>query len=246
MSSSKKEIVEVSKYITNKEIKQENQVGEFINENIIKNKSKFFSIDLDGTLLNKDLSIDDETISSIKKAAALGHSIFVNTGRPLSEAISFYSKLGLENQKYISACNGAVLYSLEKKDYIYSITISRSEVISIFETSLKNNHRFIFYLFSADSSQYKVDSMDIKDLEKLDLGSINKIIIKSESISPDLETLFQVSHMEPDFYEITAKDVSKASSCKKVAELENLTSLNFVSIGDSLNDLSHIKWAHSS
>lgn len=246
MASAKKEIREVAKYVTNKEVKQENQVGDFINERIIKDKKIYFSVDLDGTLLNKDLSIDQETIQSLKKAVSLGHSIFINTGRPLSEAIDFFKMLNIEGQKYISACNGAILYSLEKKDYIYSRTFDRTDVINIFKSSLNNNHKFIFYFISSDSKQHKIDSMSIKELEKNDLGNVNKIIIKSESISPEIELQFQVSHMEPDFYEITLKGVSKSLSCSKVAEIENLSASDFVAIGDSLNDLSHISWAGKS
>lgn len=52
--------------------------------------------DLDGTLLNSESKLSQETIDFVRKLREMGHIFCIATGRPLRGAIEFYNQLGLD------------------------------------------------------------------------------------------------------------------------------------------------------
>ncbi|WP_428908371.1 Cof-type HAD-IIB family hydrolase [Niallia sp. Krafla_26] len=74
---------------------------------------KLIAIDLDGTLLNDEITISQRNIDAIKRANEKGVEIVVATGRADFDAASFFKELDIN--PWIIATNGATIHSPEGK-----------------------------------------------------------------------------------------------------------------------------------
>ncbi|ASJ89080.1 MAG: haloacid dehalogenase-like hydrolase [Candidatus Malacoplasma girerdii] len=95
-----------------------NAVSYFIENHLLKENRphiQMLATDLDGTLLNDEKNIDENTINVIQKHFGKAFKYFVvSTGRNVSTSHSIFKKLHLthENNCFIVANNGTIIYEL--------------------------------------------------------------------------------------------------------------------------------------
>ncbi|CAF0720850.1 unnamed protein product [Didymodactylos carnosus] len=137
MGNASLKIKDITKFLT--KTNREHGVGHAINTLILHRGKNFcdeieiIAIDLDGTLLLPDLTIAPSTILAIQKAHQTGCRIVIATGRNVADAIRYFDFLGLPHQTYMVTNNGAIIYDLSKRDFIYSKTMSQSLIVSLFD-----------------------------------------------------------------------------------------------------------------
>jgi hydroxymethylpyrimidine pyrophosphatase-like HAD family hydrolase len=142
---------------------------------------KLFSIDLDGTLLNKWKKISKKNIYSLKKYSDAGGNILINTGRSISSITKIISKLhnASININFISTLRGAYIINKSNNE----ITKSRipGDIVSQIIDYCKKN-KLVIWIYSDESikknnvfvSNYKICTIIGKIFRNLQVVKIPK------------------------------------------------------------------------
>ena len=104
---------------------------------------KMAFIDLDGTLLNKYGTIEQETKETLKEIMEKGTDIVIASGRPLDAIKQIAKEIGSKN--YFIAGNGSIIYDLQKDEIIYKETIKKEKVLEIIKICNENNIYYNIY-----------------------------------------------------------------------------------------------------
>jgi Cof subfamily protein (haloacid dehalogenase superfamily) len=101
---------------------------------------KVVFLDIDGTILRPDDTIEDSTKSAIKQLKDRGIEVILATGRPLHEIRDLGDELNI--QSYI-AYNGA--YALYKGETIFNETMEKDDVNRFIQIAKHNQHDLVLY-----------------------------------------------------------------------------------------------------
>ena len=96
---------------------------------------KLIALDLDDTLLNRDLTISPRTVSALRAAADRGIFVVICSGRAESGILPFVRQLdiaGLEAGRYVIALNGAVVFDLHTRRALRSKKLDGGVLFEIF------------------------------------------------------------------------------------------------------------------
>lgn len=130
------------------------------------------SIDLDGTLLNKEKQIDKNTIAIITKIVDEHNKLLIiNTGRKIEDAIMVIKDFPIKNTKNIFAvcASGGVIYDYHNKICLHKQLIQESVAINLYKTLLeaiekngwKNKISIDSYIHRDDQFDEKLPSLHI-------------------------------------------------------------------------------------
>lgn len=102
---------------------------------------KLIAMDLDGTLLRSDKTIDDHTKECLLKAQKQGIIIVIATGRDKGGIDFVYEPLQLEHvgNNYVAGINGQIIYSFKKKEYIVDTLLNGNDAKKIMEVAKRYN-----------------------------------------------------------------------------------------------------------
>ena len=98
------------------------------------------AIDLDGTLLNSNGVISNETKETLQKIKDKDIKIVLASGRMVDSIKAISNEIG--NQKYLIAGNGAIVYDVEKEEILYKNYLKKEKVLDIIKICEENS---IFY-----------------------------------------------------------------------------------------------------
>ncbi|MGM7700231.1 Cof-type HAD-IIB family hydrolase [Pseudalkalibacillus sp. Hm43] len=112
---------------------------------------KLIAIDMDGTLVNNNTTINEENVEAIKKAQAAGIHVVVATGRSFEEAVNPVEEAGLNLP--IIAINGAQFRNKEG-EIKNSITLSKETYYKVDELL---NHYSMYYELYTNKGTYSND-----------------------------------------------------------------------------------------
>lgn len=100
------------------------------------NKKILFT-DLDGTLLNSQKTISENTYRNILNMLEQGHKFVLASGRPLNSILDVKEKLHLPDRGvYVTAFNGALLYDCERKTVLHEERVALPEAQTLFDTAV--------------------------------------------------------------------------------------------------------------
>ena len=71
-------------------------------------EKKLIAIDLDGTTLNNNSELTQETIDTLHAVKNLGHEVAIVTGRPYRNSKQYYDQLNLGGQSQTSTVLSAI------------------------------------------------------------------------------------------------------------------------------------------
>ncbi|QZX49055.1 Cof-type HAD-IIB family hydrolase [Mycoplasma sp. E35C] len=145
---------------------------------MVKNNIEWVLSDLDGTLLryeNGEHIVEDDAIRAIEKLVAKNVTFTIATGRKHSDVINFINKYDLADKtKYIIACNGAIIYDLEKNEIIQNNFLTKSvktkvmKAIDEFKKETKKDCIVLSYDVNNNIYLYDKDKkFDKKTIEEL-------------------------------------------------------------------------------
>ncbi len=106
---------------------------------------KMIVMDLDGTLLKDDKTIDDVTREYLIRAQKQGIVIVIATGRDKGAIDFVYEPLQLEHfgNNYVAGVNGQIIYSFKKKEYKVDDVLSGDDAKVVMQLAKEMNFEAI-------------------------------------------------------------------------------------------------------
>lgn len=222
---------------------------------------KLCTIDLDGTLFDKDKNISEENIKAIKKARELGCKIVIASGRPFCGVLPVLLKLGLTtNDDYVICYNGAKILNVGLNKEIYMCTLNQNDFNKIYEQSLlfnSNCHAFTTKeeLVISKPNPYSDVEIRINGLKPHypDFKTLNNEYLKVMIIDDPKKLDYIESNINPNcfndysmvrssniFLEFLNKSTDKGQALERLSAYLNISLTETMAIGDAGNDFNMI------
>ncbi len=223
---------------------------------------RLIAVDMDGTLLRSDQTVDPETVRDFQFAADRGMEIVLCTGRAPAEMRDFDGLLPMI--RYAVCSSGALVSDLTEKKSLYRNEIPQHLIPKCLETARKYNAMPQF-LTEEESIVSAADIMRMKEFgmgayQPLSLrtarqaenmeaesrmhDSVSKFNIYFRSGSDRTEGFEDLKHLPLTFafsgttaLEMTARGVTKAAGLLFLADYLDIPAAQTAGIGDSDNDL---------
>lgn len=198
---------------------------------------KLFIFDLDGTLLNSDNNITNESKEAIWKCKNAGNYIAYITGRGTIKTKSFIK--GLPCDAY--ACNnGSKIFC--KDELIKSNCIDFNDAKKFLEEECMNKELFVVmepykYLNyedkKIDNLYYFKSSIDNLPNKPIDMISIRE----RDGINVDKYNMFQFKKSGKNELMVNSKKATKLNALNTIAEFFNITKEDIIAFGDDYSDI---------
>ena len=212
---------------------------------------KVLFLDIDGTLLRPDDTIEDSTKEAISQVQAKGVEVFLATGRPLHEIDELGKELNI--QSFIGY-NGA--YAIFKGKDLYQKPMNSSTVKKFLEIAKENHHEVVLYtnsknVFTNIEAVSIIDFMHKFHLHKNELysPSVNSTVLGMTlvNLKKDDPSLYQknvdgihLSQVNVDgmrhCYDVIQDSVNKGFGVQVVLERLGIDKESSIAFGDGMND----------
>ena len=222
------------------------------------------ALDVDGTILHEDESIDERVADAILAARERGHEVTLATGRSWATTLPVLERLGL-NPEYVVCANGAITM---RRDDGASDGYSRAHVETFDPTAVLErirtflpSGRFMvelpdgYRLYTQGMTDWNLENAhEVRFDELLDQRATRVVVV-----SPDHELeeflriveemgLHQVSYAIgwTAWLDIAPDGVSKATALERVRGWLDLPLDRVIAVGDGRNDIEMFSWAGAS
>lgn len=219
------------------------------------------ALDVDGTILHEDESIDERVADAILAARERGHEVTLATGRSWSTTASVLERLGL-TPEYVVCANGAITM---RRDDGASGGYSRAHVETFDPTAVLERIRTFlpggrfmvelpdgYRLFTRGMTDWNLENAHEVSFEELLDQRATRVVV----VSPDHELedflqvvedmgLHQVSYAIgwTAWLDIAPDGVSKATALERVRGWLDLPLDRVLAVGDGRNDIEMFSWA---
>ena len=228
----------------------------------LKNDIKAFLFDVDGTLINREGKMSDNTYKALSILKKKGYKLGINSGRPV-----FSSQMVLRSNKadklfdWYYGANGIEFYDVlnDKKSYVATLD---ENVIKDFDNLFKDE-KYLSLAFYEDN-KYLVINHYPEDLNKLDkwckvrfvlpkhvdFQKIEKrvpkmiIVFDDEKVDDLIKKLSTIKDERVDIFfsgidvlEIVPKGLNKGISVDEFSKLLNINQKEIMTFGDAENDV---------
>lgn len=228
---------------------------------------KLCTIDLDGTLFDKEKNISKENKDAINLARQNGCRVVVATGRPYPGSYGVLKELDLEQPgDYIICYNGSKIINTYTKEHIFVNTMKGKDVKELYAESKRlgvNFHAFRLNeeLITDEYNPYTdvemrinkigcslVNFNDIDDnedfLKCMMVSHFDNICRCMEEINPIYKEKYSMLRSSKIFLEFLSPGIDKGNGLEILSEHLGINMDETMAIGDAENDLSMIKKAH--
>ncbi len=226
---------------------------------------KLVVLDIDGTLLNSDKKITEETKKYIKLASSKGVKFIIASGRTPYGVLPVAKEIELEKiGGYILSYNGGCCINCVDMTTLYEEVIDRKEMEGIYSFAKENNLPLLTYkkdqlITPKNNSKYidlelQINNLQLCEeenfLEAIDFDFPKAMIVEDGEIlakfvqeAKDRFSNLSVSRSEPFFLEICPNNIHKATGIAKVLDILKIDVSETIAIGDGYNDLTMIEFA---
>lgn len=224
-------------------------------------KYKMIAVDMDGTLLKSDKSLDPDTIRDIEIASQQGVQVVYSTGRAVPELEAYVKQLPC--MRYAVALSGALVYDFQERRSVFCRMLSGEYIREIVEVAYR--YDAMAHLLAENESIVRVDQIShmadfhmgiyqpmflkltrrVRDMrtEAERYDAIPKVNVYFRAVEDRAEAYEALKHLPLSFafaegasLEMNAKGVTKASGLQALAGLLGISMQNTVGIGDADND----------
>ena len=228
-------------------------------------RPRILALDLDETLLRKDLSITSNTRNTIKKTIESGVTVVLASSR-IPETMERYSRfLNLHKRAgYIISNNGALITESNTGNIVHESLLDREIILKICD--LAESEGFPLQMYDSNityiSKKNEYSSIDeqmtglrqvvVENFRALVGDGCYKLIIPGEpELLSSVESLIR-SYMKTKlsfytsrkyFLQITPEGTNKGSALAKIADISGVKAEEVMAVGDSMNDEAMIRWA---
>ena len=230
---------------------------------------KMIALDLDNTLLLKDLTIPQETIDVLHEASERGVHVVISSGRMRAAAKRYADVIGTTDS--IVCCNGAEIYSgdgklmhdagipvetvkelvllCEKKGIYVQLYWGDDIVIERWNEKTEgypdaHNQRVIEVGSWSDAVSGKSDGIIMQSSPKaLLIGEPDTVEDMIADISEAMGGRLNFIRSSRSYVEVLAPGVSKGEGLRILAEKLGIDSSEVMACGDNMNDMAMVTWA---
>jgi Cof subfamily protein (haloacid dehalogenase superfamily) len=223
-------------------------------------KYRIIALDVDGTLLNDEYKITENTKHAVQQAHAAGAQIVLCTGRGPQNTIPLLTELGLEG--IVVTHNGAATVQSKDHSVIHQVTF-RSEEIKPFIEYCRKYHAhlavcspFEIYVEELDEAsramyaKHMLEPIVAKDTTRLDIAMV-KLSAYSEQTAMDrieaewrsMGSSLSIIRSGHRFIDIMHKEASKGHALRRLAEDAGIKQEEIMAIGNYYNDSEMIAYA---
>lgn len=230
---------------------------------------KMIALDLDNTLLLKDLTIPQETIDVLHEASECGTHVVISSGRMRAAAKRYADVIGTTDS--IVCCNGAEIYSgdgelmydasipvetvkelvllCEKKGIYVQLYWGDDIVIERWNEKTEeypdsHNQRVIEVGSWSDAVSGKPDGIIMQSSPKaLLIGEPDTVEDMIADISEAMGGRLNFIRSSRSYVEVLAPGVSKGEGLKLLADKLGIDSSEVMACGDNMNDMAMVTWA---
>ncbi|MEY2194830.1 HAD family hydrolase [Neobacillus sp. BF23-41] len=211
---------------------------------------KVLFLDIDGTLLRPDGTIEDSTKKAISKVQAQGLEVFLATGRPLHELDELAKELNIHS---FIGYNGA--YAIYKGEDIFQEPMKSSTVMNFLEIAKDNQHEVVLYtnnknVFTNVDSGITTEFMHKFHLHKNEpySPSVNSSILgmtlvnlkKDDPVLYNNEEGIHLSQVNVEgmrhCYDVIRDRVNKGYGVQAVLKRLGINKESSIAFGDGMND----------
>ena len=104
---------------------------------------KLIAIDLDGTLLNSNGIVSNESKDVLQKIISKNIKIVLASGRMIDSIKSIANEIG--ELKYLIAGNGSIVYDIEKQEILYKNFLKKEKILDIIKICEENSIYYNIY-----------------------------------------------------------------------------------------------------
>jgi len=230
---------------------------------------KAIFLDIDGTILSSDHNVPRVNKTMIHRAIDEGHTVVINTGRPVVGALNIIDKLEFYKKGcYLLSFNGSILYDCHEKKIIRMNCLDSRQVVSVLKAALNEGihcHTYDeekilmplgndpeLYFYRKVTKLPYLENVPFEDFEKYNLQKVMLIDIDDhdklerfkEKYKDEFSDYFQFFFSDPKYLEYVKKGVNKGSAIHEFCKEFGIDDDNTVAVGDEENDIDMIKEAH--
>ncbi|MCQ4088552.1 Cof-type HAD-IIB family hydrolase [Saccharibacillus sp. JS10] len=202
---------------------------------------KLLALDMDGTLLNDDHQVSEETAKWIRRAIKEGFHVCLSTGRAAIHALPYAVELGLETP--MVTVNGSEVWKAPRE--LHFRALMDVELIRKMH-ALAEEYGVWFWAYTTERL-YNRDhwAEKLEDHEWLKFGYNTKDPDILHQLLMRLQDMggLQITNSSTENLEINPEGISKASGIQQVCELLDIKMEQVIAVGDSLNDIAVIQAA---
>lgn len=211
---------------------------------------KVLFLDIDGTLVRPDNSIEDSSKEAISQLQAKGMEVFLATGRPLHEIDELAKDLNINS---FIGYNGA--YAIYKGEDIFQKPMKSSTVRKFLEIAKENQHEVILYtnsknVFTNLDSETITEFMDKFHLYKneayspsVDDAVLGMTLVNLKKDDPALYNNEEGIHLSQvnvegmrHCYDVIRDSVNKGYGVEVVLKQLDINKESSIAFGDGMND----------
>lgn len=219
------------------------------------------ALDVDGTILHEDETIDERVAEAVTSAVARGHEVTLATGRSWATTGPVLDRLGL-TPEYVVCANGAITMQRDdaaSEGYVraHVETFDPTAVLERIRTHLPSGRFMVevpdgFRFYTEGMSDWNLDNAQQVTFEELLDRRATRVVV----ISPDHELeeflqlvddmgLHQVSYAIgwTAWLDIAPDGVSKATALERVRGWLDVPAHRVIAVGDGRNDIEMFTWA---
>jgi Cof subfamily protein (haloacid dehalogenase superfamily) len=227
---------------------------------------KLVALDVDGTLVGKDLKIPPRTREAICAARDRGVRFVVVTGRMYQSGAPYARELGLEGLPLV-AYNGGMVREFPSGRLIYHEPVPLETCKALAAFCEAHGYHVQAYmddqLYVPDMGPRTQEYVSISGVKATPVGSLflwlqspsTKMLIVDDparipAIQAEVEALVgpavNAAQSHPQFLDIVSAQVSKGKALAAVAANLGIAREEVMAIGDGMNDMEMLTWAGTS
>ena len=223
---------------------------------------KLMATDIDGTLVDKNSRLTDETIEAIRLAVGRGLIFTVCTGRSIQGVQRINELIGLD-LPYITY-NGAMVVMGSSKKILYEERMSPHDSKLVYDLGKKYDTDMIIWaenkLYASKIDEKTTSYGKFNNVTPILVENINTVVKNGVSKILWYDTKERIEKFEqelgaylgdsinfhtssPVYLEFVDKNASKAIALKKLGEHLGISRDETIAVGDGANDISMIEYA---
>ena len=224
---------------------------------------RLVAVDLDGTLVNDELKINERDIAAVKAATAAGVHVVIATGRMFRSSLPYARTVGLTGP--IINYQGAVVRDISNEEVIYKCELTvemQKRVLAFVEPRDWHVNAYVEEKVYTERARPEADlyerisgvpyeavgrlsSWVKRDSTKMVLVDLDKESVpeRMAELSRWMGSVARVTRSLAWFMEVINPQVSKARALALVAERLGVARADVCAIGDNKNDEEMISWA---
>ncbi len=205
-----------------------------------------FFLDIDGTLASGGV-VCDENKEAIRKARALGHKIFINSGRSMGYVPEYVREIDFDGYVVGIGC-----YITYENELILSVAIPPEEVAEMFDKFTADGREVVL---EGETQNFRNKFNGNDDFILLENGEeyikkysdyrITKFFVPHIFSKEEFAELSKqyTAFQHPTYLEYAPKGYSKATGMDMLLKKCNIPRERCVAIGDSANDIDMLEFA---